>query len=174
MSIGLIPTYNIFRTYGYPKCIVHAILILSYLYRMLQSGQYIQATHLLKGDYFEGARILLVKHDEDESIGFITNKSFPKHLNELIEFSNCSPIPLWEGGPVGQDHLYLVHCRPDLINGGQRMSQGMYWGGSMDDLVAALAAQEIQVDQFTLFLGYCGWDAGELDQECREGCWLQQ
>jgi putative transcriptional regulator len=141
---------------------------------MLQSGQDIHATPILNGDYFEGARILLVKHDQDESIGFITNRASGKQLNDLVEFSNCPPIPLWEGGPVGQDHLYLVHCRPDLINGGQRVGEGIYWGGSMDDLVTALAVQEIKEDQFTLFLGYCGWDAGELDQEWMEGCWLQQ
>lgn len=174
MSIGLIPTYNIFRIYGYPKCIVHAILILSYLYRMLQPGQNIHATPMLNGDYFEGARILLVKHDHDESIGFITNRASGKHLNELVEFSNCPSVPLWEGGPIGQDHLYMVHRRPDLIQGGHRVVEGLYWGGSMDALVTAVSTKIIQNNQFTLFLGYCGWDAGELDQECKEGCWLQQ
>lgn len=174
MSIGLVLTYNIFRIYGYPKCLVRSFPIGNYLYNMLQSGQYIQASPLLNGDYFEGARILLVKHDRDESIGFITNRSFPKPLNELVEFSNCPPIPLWEGGPAGQDNLYMVHRRPDLIDGGHRIAEGLYWGGSMDDLVAALVTQEIQEDQFILFIGHCGWDAGELDQEFQEGCWLQQ
>lgn len=171
MSIGLVPTYNIFRIYGYPKCIVRAFPFPTYLYIMLQAGQYIEATPLLTGDYFEGAKILLVKHDATESIGFITNRSFPKYLNDLVAFHHCPAISLWEGGPVGQDHLYMVHHRPDLINGGQSLGKGLYWGGSMDDLVTALTTAQIQDHQFHLFIGYCGWDAGELEEEYKEGCW---
>jgi putative transcriptional regulator len=141
---------------------------------MLQPGQYIFASPLLHGDYFEGARIYLVKHDPVESIGFIINRPSGRHLNELQEFNYVAAVPLWEGGPVGQDHLYLVHQRPDLINGGTRVDAGWYWGGSMDELVQAISAQIIEETQFKLFLGYCGWDAGELDQEYKEGCWLQQ
>lgn len=141
---------------------------------MLQAGEYIRATPLLKGDYFEGSILLLVKHDAAESIGFIMNRSFPKQLNQLVEFSYCPPIPLHEGGPVGQDHLYIVHQRPDLISGGQPVQKGIYWGGSMADLVKAIISEEIREDQFTLLIGYCGWDAGELDQEHREGYWEKE
>lgn len=172
MSIGLIPTYNIFRIYGYPKCIVHAILILSYLCSMLQAGQYLFASPLLKGDYFEGAKICLVKHDSSESIGFVVNRPSGRRLNELVEFSSAPPIALWEGGPVGLDHLYILHQRPDLISGGTPVDAGWYWGGSMDELVHALSAQIIEEGQFKLLLGYCGWDAGELNQEYNEAFWL--
>jgi putative transcriptional regulator len=138
---------------------------------MLQAGEHIRATAALRGDYFESASILIVKHDVEGSIGFIMRRPSGRFLNELMEFRDCPAIPLWEGGPVGSDHLYLLHQRPDLISGGTRISPGQYWGGSMDELVEALHAHTIQEDHFSLCLGYSGWDAGELEQEIAEGSW---
>ncbi len=144
----------------------------AYLWDMIMAGQTIRASRALQGDYFEDTQVILVKHNAEESIGFITNRPFGKNLNDLTEFMDCDPLPLWEGGPVGQDHLYLIHCRPDLIHGGTPVDAGWYWGGRMDDLRIALLQTEIKPEQVQLFIGYCGWDAGELDREIAEGSWL--
>ena len=138
---------------------------------MIQAGQSIQATAALAGDYFASADILIVKNDHYGSIGFITNRSFGKYLADLDEFKDCPPVPLWEGGPVGKDHLYILHRRPDLINGGTPLGNGLYWGGTMDDLVQALHLGSLQMSEFQLFIGYCGWDKDELDLEINEGSW---
>lgn len=138
---------------------------------MLKAGAHIRATAALRGDYFESAMIFIVKHDTEGSIGFMLHRPSGKFLNELVEFRDCGAIPLWDGGPVSNDHLYLLHQRPDLITGGMRISPGQYWGGSMHELVEALQLHTIQKDHFSLMLGYCGWDAGELEQEITEGSW---
>jgi putative transcriptional regulator len=139
---------------------------------MFQVGQFILASKMLDEDFCAGAKIMLVDHQQSGSIGFIINRESGRHLNELNEFQHCPAISLYEGGPMGQDHLYMLHQRPDLIQGGTKISEGQYWGGRMEDLVMALTSQTIRSGQFTLFLGYCGWNEGELQSETDEGYWL--
>ena len=66
----------------------------------LKAGVYIKSTAALIGNFFENTTILLVQHNEEGSIGLVTNKSFEKSLHQLIEFNHSKPFPLMDGGPV--------------------------------------------------------------------------
>jgi putative AlgH/UPF0301 family transcriptional regulator len=89
--------------------------------RDLRAGLYIKSTAALIGSFFEHTTILLVEHNEEGSLGFVTNKSFEKSLHELIEFTHSKPFPLMDGGPVEREHLFVLHKRPDLIDGGKQI-----------------------------------------------------
>ena len=136
----------------------------------IKAGVYIKSTAELNGSFFGDTTILLVKHNEAGSIGFVTNKSFGKSLHELIEFNYAKPYPLMDGGPVDRDHLFVLHKRPDLIKEGEQITNELYFGGKMEQVIEALNKgadqQEIQV-----YIGYCGWDVGELEAEIEEGSW---
>jgi putative transcriptional regulator len=71
----------------------------------LKAGVYIKSTAALIGSFFEHTTIILVEHDENGSLGFVTNKPFGKSLHELIEFNHAKPFPLMDGGPVDREHL---------------------------------------------------------------------
>ena len=47
----------------------------------LKAGIYIKSTAALNGSFFEHTTILLVQHNTEGSIGFVTNKSFEKSLH---------------------------------------------------------------------------------------------
>lgn len=138
----------------------------------IHPGTFIQSTKDLDGTHFEGARIYLVEHNEKGSIGFVVNKPDGRYLNQLSEFVDCPAIPLMEGGPVDHEHLFLLHTRPDLISGGTHVDGDTWWGGKMEDITRALKQHELGTDELKLFIGYCGWDKGELEQELKEGSWL--
>jgi len=138
----------------------------------LKAGMYIKSTGELKGSFFENTTILIVKHNEEGSVGFVTNKPFGKSLHELIEFNHSKPFPLMDGGPVDRDHLFVIHKRPDLIEGGELISNGLYMGGNMEKVIQAINANGANQDQIQLFIGYCGWDLGELEAEIEEGSWI--
>ena len=137
----------------------------------LKAGIYIKSTAALNGSFFENTTILLVKHNEEGSIGFVTNKTFGKSLHELNEFNHSKPFPLMEGGPVDRDHLFVLHKRPDLIEGGEKISNGLYLGGNMDQVISAINTSVSNNQEIQLFIGYCGWDLGELEAEVKEGSW---
>jgi putative transcriptional regulator len=37
-----------------------------------------------------------------------------------------------DGGPVDREHLFVLHKRPDLIDGGGQITNDFYIGGNMD------------------------------------------
>ena len=137
----------------------------------LKAGIYIKSTEALNGSFFEHTTILIVKHNEKESLGFVTNKPFRKSLHDLIEFNHSKPFPLMDGGPVDREHLFVLHKRPDLIIGGEKMNNGFYLGGHMEQVIEAINNGSATQEEIQIFIGYCGWDAGELDAELEEGSW---
>ena len=137
----------------------------------LKAGLYINSTDALIGSFFEHTTILLVQHNEAGSLGFVTNKSFEKSLHELIEFNHSKPFPLMDGGPVDRDHLFVLHKRPDLIEGGEQIPNGLYLGGNMKQVIEAINNGSATQEEIQLFIGYCGWDVGELEAEMAEGSW---
>jgi putative transcriptional regulator len=92
-------------------------------------------------------------------------------LNDLIEFNHAMPFPLLDGGPVDRAHLFVLHKRPDLIDGGKRLPNGLYLGGHMDQVIEAINSGGANQEEIQLFIGYCGWDVGELEAEVKEGSW---
>ena len=137
----------------------------------LKAGLYINSTAALIGSFFEDTTILIVQHNEEGSTGFVTNKSFGKSLHELNEFNHSKPFPLMDGGPVDRAHLFVLHKRPDLIEGGEKVSNGLYLGGNMEQVIEAINTGSANQQEIQLFIGYCGWDVGELEAELEEGSW---
>ena len=104
----------------------------------MKAGNYIKSSSELIGDFFENTTILIVKHNVEGTVGFVTNKPFGKSLHDLIEFNHSKPFPLMDGGPVDRDHLFVLHKRPDLIEGGEPVSNGLYMGGNMEQVIQAI------------------------------------
>ena len=138
----------------------------------LKAGLYIKSNADLNGSFFEHTTILIVEHDEAGSVGFVTNKPFGKSLHELIEFNHSKSFPLMDGGPVDRDHLFVLHKRPDLIDGGEQIPNGLSLGGNMEQVIQAINTGNANPQEIQLFIGYCGWDEGELEAELEEGSWI--
>ena len=136
-----------------------------------KAGIYLNSTAALYGSFFEHTTILIVQHNEEGSLGFVTNKSFGKSLHELIEFNHAKPYPLMDGGPVDREHLFVLHSRPDLIKGGEQIPNGLYLGGNMEQVIDAINTGAATQQEIQVFIGYCGWDPGELEAELEEGSW---
>jgi len=41
----------------------------------------------------------------------------------------------------------------------------------MEEVTVALKTHQLGTDELKLFIGYCGWDKDELEQEMKEGSW---
>jgi len=138
----------------------------------LKAGLIIKSTEALIGSIFEHTTILIVKHNNEGTTGFVINKPLHKSLHELIEFNHSKPYPLMNGGPVDKDHLFVLHKCPNLITEGEQMHSGFYLGGNMEDVIEAINNKGVDEQEIQLFIGYCGWDEGELAAEIEEGSWV--
>jgi putative transcriptional regulator len=137
----------------------------------LKTGIFIKSTAALNNSFFEQTTILIFEHNEAGSTGFVMNRPFEKSLHDLIEFNHCKPFPLMDGGPVDRAHLFVLHKRPDLIEGGKLITNGLYLGGNMEQVIEAINTKGANQQEIQLFIGYCGWDARELEAEVEEGSW---
>jgi putative transcriptional regulator len=138
---------------------------------MILTGKVIRSTSFLNETYFENTSVLITEHNKKGAIGFVTNRPFGRSLSELEEFKTVKKWPLFEGGPVDQEHIFILHRSPDLIQNGKEVYKGTYAGGDMKDVVHAIQHDLISEDHLILFIGYCGWNQDELEKEIEEGSW---
>lgn len=134
-------------------------------------GIFLKSTAALDTTFFEGSCIFIAEHNAKGALGFIINQSFGRSLNELEEFQNTLAFPIYTGGPVDQEHLYFIHCRPDLIADGQLITDNLYLGGNFQQAVACINNRTLTTADLKIFIGYCGWNYGELEAEIEEGSW---
>lgn len=135
-------------------------------------GKFLKSTALLSETFFENTTILIAEHNEKGALGFIIDKAFGRTLNELEEFKHSVAFPIYTGGPVDEEHLYFVHQRPDVIEEGVSIHDGMYLGGNFQQAVEAINNRIITTIDLKIFIGYSGWNTGELEAEIAEGNWV--
>lgn len=135
------------------------------------AGAVLKYTSVLPGDYFKDALVVIVENNSSGSVGFMVNRADGRTLNQLEAYSQFPSVPFYSGGPVDQQHIYVLHRRPDLILGGIRVIEGLYYGANFNDVLDAIRTGATGPGDIKLFLGYCGWDAGELEAEMEEGSW---
>lgn len=132
-------------------------------------GCILKATTPLKGTCFEGSLIFITEHNNKGATGFVTNKLFSRKLNELKEFNNAAAIDIYEGGPVDNEHLYFLHTQSSF--GGESVKDNIFFGGDFQKAISMLSEGKLSAQQVKIFIGYCGWNANELEAEIEEGSW---
>jgi putative transcriptional regulator len=138
---------------------------------LIQTGALVKSTAALNNTLFENVTILITEYNTSGALGFVINKPFGRSLNELEEFKHSPYFPLYNGGPVDQEHLFFIHQRPDLIEEGVAVGNGIYSGGNFKQAVTAINNRSLTPKDIKIVVGYCGWDAGELEAEIAEGSW---
>jgi len=135
-------------------------------------GTVLHATENLDGSYFEGAVVLIAVHDENGSFGLMLNRSSHMPLHEVFNPVPDVPDikrPFYIGGPVDEEGLHLLHiCSGFDANNGLQIAEGVELGGEWENIEEILLSDPHST---LLFLGYSGWDAGQLEEELEEGSW---
>ena len=138
---------------------------------VLHAGMFLISTPSLEDTTFDKVVIFIAEHNSKGAMGFIINQLFEKKFNELIEFKQSKPFAIYVGGPVENDKLFFVHQRPDLITEGTAISNAIYLGGNFKQAVASINNTTLLQNDIKLFIGYCGWDPNQLEEEIAEGNW---
>ncbi len=137
-----------------------------------QKGRILIAEPFLPGDYFSRSVIFLVAHSDKGAVGFILNKPIEFQLQDVfLDFPDFE-AQVFLGGPVSADSIFFVHKLGDLLPGSIQVLGDLYWGGDFDTLKNQISQGLIKSADIHFFLGYSGWDAGQLENEIKENSWL--
>lgn len=134
-------------------------------------GSLLIAEPFLKEDHFNHAVILLLDYAKDDtSMGLVINKPTGYTLGQLIEGFDCD-IPVYCGGPVGEDRLFYIHSLGDIIKGSVEVAPGLWIGGDFDDIKQYVGDGYPTDGLLRFFLGYSGWQPNQLDEELGNDVW---
>jgi putative transcriptional regulator len=136
------------------------------------AGALLISDPFLKDPHFMRTVVFLCEHKTEGSFGFVLNRPYEQTLDEFIPELEGFMIPLFYGGPVQPDTLHFLHNMPNLIPGGQKVVNGVYWGGDFQKVIELIQNRELELDKIKFFLGYSGWSEGQLADEITEKSWL--
>ncbi len=130
------------------------------------------ADPFLKDDHFIRSVIYLCCHDEEGTLGFKLNEYSGYSINQMIKGLSSCKLPVYIGGPVANDTIHFLHTIPDQIPNSQHIGNNIYWGGDFSIVKNLMKKNVLHNQNIRFFLGYSGWDKGQLDDELTEKTWL--
>lgn len=136
-----------------------------------EKGRLLISEPFLPDPNFERTVVLLCEHNEEGSFGFVVNKPSILKVNEVMEDIKNLEEVVFVGGPVQQDTLHFIH-RNKLVEKSTRILDGIYWGGSYENLLFLADTKQITPGEIRFFLGYSGWGPGQLESELNEDSWI--
>ena len=123
--------------------------------------------------HFGRAAVLLIDHSDAEgTFGIIMNKPLIMRLNELVDTFNDFDAPVYLGGPVAENKIFFMHTLGDLIPESCKIIDGLYWGGDAGVLNTLIGQGIANKNNTRFFLGYSGWEAGQLVSELERNSWV--
>lgn len=137
-----------------------------------KKGRVLIAEPFLYGDYFSRSVVILVAYSQKGAVGFILNKKIDFSLQKFIPGFPAFNANVYLGGPVSSDSIFFIHRIGSLLPGSIHVTGNLYWGGDFGILQSLIAEKQVTPRDIHFFLGYSGWDAGQLEGEIKENSWL--
>ena len=120
---------------------------------------------------FRRSVLFISAHDpEDGAIGVIINRPLDKNVADLVSEvppENLADVPVFFGGPVGNNQLMLAAFEWHKKDG-LKLNQH-----SLEAENAVVDPSSGTLSMFA-FLGYAGWSAGQLEAEMKQKAWIVQ
>jgi len=121
---------------------------------------------------FQRSVILLCEHHEEGSLGLVLNQPSALLLKDVMQDMPDAEYQLFIGGPVGQDSIQFVHQCYDRLNSGIAIGENLFWGGNFEALKLLIQDHAIGMDEIKFFIGYSGWEKGQLANELAQNAWI--
>jgi len=137
-----------------------------------KKGRILIAEPFLSGNYFNRSVVLLVAYSDKGAVGFILNKKVDFPMQEAFPDFPEFHTTVYLGGPVSTDSIYFIHKLGMKIPGSIHVLGDLYWGGDFDAIKREIRLGGIHPSEIRFFLGYSGWDAGQLEDELKDDSWL--
>ena len=125
--------------------------------------------------------VLMIDHDDEGAFGLVVNRPSRFSLGEVIEGIDDSPassIPVYVGGPVQQDVLFVLHeDRLGDSTTAERPVEGVAFEPATPSMIERLKGEwgfmpEAERPAVRIYAGYSGWASGQLEGELDADAWV--
>ena len=138
-----------------------------------KQGNILISEPLMNDFHFGRSVILLIDHVASEgSFGIIINKQLNASVSQIVDDFPDFEAAAYLGGPVSDNQLFFIHTLGDLIPDSSPIIDGLYWGGEVETLKTLIATGIANEENTRFYLGYAGWDAGQLVTELVRNTWV--
>jgi putative transcriptional regulator len=127
--------------------------------------------------FFDKSVILMLEHNHKGAMGLTLTQASHASVKDVIKNFDLSlhdeeafDAPVMIGGPVQPERGFILHSKPSRWESTVLLEQNLSLTVSVDFLHSA--AQGLIFEDFQVFLGYAGWDAGQLEDEIKQNAWL--
>jgi putative transcriptional regulator len=138
----------------------------------VDKGILLVAEPFMKDVNFQRAVVLLCEHQDSGSFGITINKPTDKLVADYMDGIGNYTLPLYDGGPVGKDHIHFLHKLPSHISNSTWVGEETYWGGDLEAAKFVINSGLGNDSNIRFYLGYSGWGEQQLDEEMDEKSWL--
>ena len=127
--------------------------------------------------------ILITDHNPSGAFGLVVNRPANVLLQDLVPVfsgSTAGAIPVYVGGPVEQQYLFVLHDGIDGLNVPEPKIEpvpGVIFQPLTETMARFLIESVSELSSKTLqkrihvFAGYSGWSTGQLESELRAESW---
>jgi putative transcriptional regulator len=136
-----------------------------------KQGRILISEPFLNDSYFKRSVVLLTEHDHSGSAGFILNKPLEVPAKEVIKNFPVNNVKVGVGGPVDTENVHYLHTFKG-VPGAYKVTNNVYWGGNFDFINQLISAHDNPEKHIRFFIGYSGWDKGQLNDELSSNAWI--
>lgn len=137
-----------------------------------KTGRLLISEPFMADPNFKRSVVLLTEHGEDGTVGYILNQVGNLLLKDVIQDLWAADNQIYFGGPVATDTLHFIHRAYDKLQSGEEIGNGIYWGGNFEMLKILINTNAIEESEVKFFMGYSGWDNGQLSRELEQNAWM--
>ncbi len=137
----------------------------------IEKGTFLISEPFIKDPAFGRTVILIVEKNESGCIGFVLNHELNVAVSEILEHIPLSH-KLYQGGPVSHNSLHFLYRGKQPVKHAVKVLPGLYWGGDFKEMTERVKNGSIEKENLRFYIGYSGWDAGQLEEEIENNTWI--
>jgi putative transcriptional regulator len=142
---------------------------------LVRAGTLLVAHPTLVSPPFTRSVVMVAEHSAESTVGYVLNRQLETHFKDILPETFAATgfdTPLYWGGPCEPNTIHCVHLLGDVMGDAASIHDGIFWGGDFEMLRKQMQQGVVNPHDVRFFVGYSGWDAGQLAAELEEESWI--
>ena len=144
-------------------------------HRKIARGDLLVATPSMRDPNFRRSVILICDHDDSGTFGLVINRPTDLPLQQVLppdKSISCGEQCVHFGGPVDHQKIFALRHGSGADEGEEEVGSDLFMPGDLERSIERICNGVEDGSDYLFFLGYSGWERGQLQQELQEKSWV--